>query len=123
MHVVEDGFEDRVREPRSQDVQRLDERHARLQQRRELLIKDEEFPAGNLAPLQQRGELDAGERAPVDYDTARTTDTTRYAAFFHAMLERGVALAPGPYEVSFVSGAHTLDLVDYTDSGIAIADA
>ena len=32
---------------------------------------------------------------PRDYDEARTTDTERFARFFHAMLDRGVALAPG----------------------------
>jgi glutamate-1-semialdehyde 2,1-aminomutase len=42
----------------------------------------------------------------VDYDSARTTDTGHYGAFFHAMLKRGVALAPGPYEVSFPGLAH-----------------
>ncbi len=30
-----------------------------------------------------------------------------YGKFFHAMLERGVALAPGAYEILFVSLAHT----------------
>ena len=30
-----------------------------------------------------------------------------YARFFRAMLDRGVALAPGPYEVAFTSMAHT----------------
>ncbi|MHB2027827.1 MAG: glutamate-1-semialdehyde 2,1-aminomutase [Acidimicrobiales bacterium] len=30
-----------------------------------------------------------------------------YASFFHAMLERGVALAPGAYEILFVSLAHS----------------
>ena len=29
-----------------------------------------------------------------------------YRAFFHAMLRRGVALAPGPYEVLFPGLAH-----------------
>ncbi|HLI38812.1 MAG TPA: aspartate aminotransferase family protein, partial [Streptosporangiaceae bacterium] len=29
-----------------------------------------------------------------------------YAAFFHAMLERGVYLPPSPYEAWFVSAAH-----------------
>lgn len=43
----------------------------------------------------------------IDYDTAKATDQKRYAAFFHAMLRRGVALAPGPYEVAFPSLAHT----------------
>ena len=48
----------------------------------------------------------------VDYDTARTTDTARYAAFFHAMLRRGVALAPGPYEVAFPGLAHDDGVID-----------
>lgn len=48
----------------------------------------------------------------VDYDTARTTDTTRYAAFFHAMLQRGVAMAPGPYEVAFPGLAHDDAVLD-----------
>jgi glutamate-1-semialdehyde 2,1-aminomutase len=48
----------------------------------------------------------------VDYDTARTTDTARYAAFFHAMLRRGVAMAPGPYEVAFPGLAHDDAVLD-----------
>ncbi len=48
----------------------------------------------------------------VDYDTARTTDTACYAAFFHAMLARGVALAPGPYEVAFPGLAHDDAVLD-----------
>ena len=32
--------------------------------------------------------------------------TGLYAEFFRAMLDRGVALAPGPYEVAFPSMAH-----------------
>ena len=35
-----------------------------------------------------------------------------YAAFFHAMLDRGVALAPGAYEVLFPGLAHTDDVLD-----------
>jgi glutamate-1-semialdehyde 2,1-aminomutase len=50
--------------------------------------------------------------APVDYATAQHTDTARYAAFFHAMLDRGVALAPGAYEVLFPGLAHTSTVVD-----------
>jgi len=41
-----------------------------------------------------------------DYDTARTTDATAYAAFFHAMLDRGVYLPPSAYEAWFLSAAH-----------------
>ena len=35
-----------------------------------------------------------------------------YPALFHALLRRGVALAPGPYEILFPSLAHTPDVLD-----------
>ena len=37
---------------------------------------------------------------------AASAATGLYARFFRAMLDRGVALAPGPYEVAFPSMAH-----------------
>ena len=38
----------------------------------------------------------AGEgAAPTNFAEASTTDEQVYAAFFHAMLREGVALAPG----------------------------
>jgi glutamate-1-semialdehyde 2,1-aminomutase len=37
---------------------------------------------------------------------ARKSDTKRFQTFFHAMLDRGVYLAPSPYEAGFVSLAH-----------------
>jgi glutamate-1-semialdehyde 2,1-aminomutase len=39
-----------------------------------------------------------------------------YRKFFHAMLERGVALAPGAYEIFFVSLAHTKEDLERTVS-------
>lgn len=42
----------------------------------------------------------------TDYAGARSADTKRYARYFHAMLERGVALAPSQFEAAFVSLAH-----------------
>ncbi|MEQ1787113.1 MAG: glutamate-1-semialdehyde 2,1-aminomutase [Acidimicrobiales bacterium] len=56
--------------------------------------------------------LHFGREAPVDYPTAQQTDTARYATFFHAMLDRGVAMAPGAYEVLFPGLAHTDAVVD-----------
>ena len=46
--------------------------------------------------------------SPVgDYEgAAASASTGLYAPLFRAMLERGVALAPGPYEVGFPSMAH-----------------
>jgi glutamate-1-semialdehyde 2,1-aminomutase len=52
------------------------------------------------------------EDVPVDYDTAKRTDTGLYARFFHAMLERGVAMAPGAYEVLFPGLAHDDEVID-----------
>jgi len=51
-----------------------------------------------------------GEVAPVDFATASTSvDLGRYPRWFHGMLDRGIALAPGPYEVLFPSLAHSAD--------------
>jgi glutamate-1-semialdehyde 2,1-aminomutase len=53
-----------------------------------------------------------GADPATDYPSAQRTDTARYAAFFHAMLDRGVALAPGAYEVMFPGLAHTDVIID-----------
>ncbi len=42
----------------------------------------------------------------TDYASARASDTGRYAAFFHSMLERGVSPPPSAFETWFVSTAH-----------------
>ncbi|MCW2768028.1 MAG: hemL2, partial [Nocardioides sp.] len=41
-----------------------------------------------------------------DFGDASRTDSRAYAAFFHAMLERGVYLPPSAYEAWFLSSAH-----------------
>jgi glutamate-1-semialdehyde 2,1-aminomutase len=53
-----------------------------------------------------------GPALPVDYASATTCDEAGYARFFHAMLSRGVALAPGAYEVMFCGLPHTDDLLE-----------
>ena len=50
----------------------------------------------------------------VDYASARTSDTKRYARFFHAMLDRGVYLAPSQFEVGFLSLAHSEQDIEQT---------
>ena len=42
----------------------------------------------------------------ADFAAASQQDTAAYAAFFHAMLDRGVHLPPSAYEAWFVSSAH-----------------
>ena len=51
--------------------------------------------------------------APVNFAEAKVRcENGLYRSFFHAMLERGVALAPGAYEILFVSMAHSADDLD-----------
>jgi glutamate-1-semialdehyde 2,1-aminomutase len=45
---------------------------------------------------------------------AQVADTQRYAAFFHAMLERGVYLPPSQFEAWMLSVAHGESVVDET---------
>lgn len=55
----------------------------------------------------------------VDYDSAVTADTTRYAAYFNAMLDQGIYLAPSQFEAMFMSAAHTEDDLSRTRAAIA----
>jgi glutamate-1-semialdehyde 2,1-aminomutase len=50
--------------------------------------------------------------APTNFAEAKTTDEQVYRTFFHAMLDEGIALAPGAYEALFVGLAHTDDVLD-----------
>ncbi len=47
-------------------------------------------------------------------DSKAAADNGMFAKFFHAMRNRGVALAPGPYEVMFPSLAHSAEDIDQT---------
>src|SRR5699024_1671147 len=52
------------------------------------------------------------DQGVVDFDTARTTDTEVFAAFFHSMLEQGVYLPPAAFEAWFFSSAHDEAAID-----------
>ena len=58
--------------------------------------------------------LHFGATQPTDYDSAKTTNEAHYALVFHELLARGVAIAPGAYEVMFPGMAHTDDILDQT---------
>jgi glutamate-1-semialdehyde 2,1-aminomutase len=53
------------------------------------------------------GMVCGGHESAVDFEGAKRTDEAAYASFFHAMLDEGVAMAPGAYEALFVGLAHT----------------
>jgi glutamate-1-semialdehyde 2,1-aminomutase len=50
-----------------------------------------------------------------------TADTARYGAFFRALLDRGVSLAPSQFEAAFISAAHTTTDLDTTIAGARAA--
>jgi glutamate-1-semialdehyde 2,1-aminomutase len=50
----------------------------------------------------------------VDYGTAKKSDTAAYGRYFHAMLARGIYLAPSQFEAGFVSLAHSRKDLDRT---------
>ena len=86
--------------------------------------------AGLASVLPQVGSLLGlffGSNPPTDFDEAKVVaDNGVYPKVFHALLDRGVALAPGPYEALFPSLAHGDAVVDETiqiaaDSAEAVA--
>jgi glutamate-1-semialdehyde 2,1-aminomutase len=54
-------------------------------------------------------------RVPVrDYETAKMSDTRRFARFFMEMMEQGIYLPPSQFEAWFISLAHTEKDIDRT---------
>jgi len=52
--------------------------------------------------------------AVTDFDSAKTSDTAAFAAYFNRMLENGIYLPPSQFEACFVSAAHTAADLDAT---------
>lgn len=54
-------------------------------------------------------------KGPVtDFDSAKTSDTDKFASYFRSMLEQGVYLPPSQFEACFISAAHTREDLDKT---------
>ena len=92
-----------------------DEVYAHLNAAAEVLktaVSDELTLAGVAHVVQATGTMfsvfftDPGPDGVRDFDDAQRTDSAAYAAFFHAMLDRGVHLPPSAYEAWFLSAAH-----------------
>jgi glutamate-1-semialdehyde 2,1-aminomutase len=54
------------------------------------------------------------ETPVTDYESAKRSDTQRFAAFFRHMLDRGVYLAPSQFEAGFVGTMHSEADIDAT---------
>jgi glutamate-1-semialdehyde 2,1-aminomutase len=49
-----------------------------------------------------------------DADEARTSDSPKFARFFHGMIDRGINIPPSQFEAMFLSTAHTDADIDRT---------
>ena len=47
------------------------------------------------------------KHAVVDYDTAKSSDTKMFTAYFKEMIRRGIYLPPSQFETAFISFAHS----------------
>lgn len=54
------------------------------------------------------------EKNVIDYETATSSDTEKYAAYFNYMLQNHIYLAPSQYEAMFVSAAHSGEDIETT---------
>jgi len=73
-------------------------------------LKDASKKAGISARFYRAGTIFCTyftDRDVYDYETAKASDTERFAKFFRGMLERGIYLAPSQFEAGFLSIAHT----------------
>ena len=89
----------------------------------------EVFATAGVTAQVQRAETIIGiyfsETPVTTYAEAKRADVALYRRFFHALLRRGVYIAPSPYEVLFVSLAHTWDDLGRTidTAAAALSDA
>jgi glutamate-1-semialdehyde 2,1-aminomutase len=73
--------------------------------------------AGAVVSFNRVGSMFCGfftDKKVVDYDTATSSDTEKYAVFFKEMQEQGIYIAPSQFETSFISLAHTNEDIDKT---------
>jgi glutamate-1-semialdehyde 2,1-aminomutase len=53
-------------------------------------------------------------RSVRNLDDAKTADLARFTRFFHALLKRGIYIAPSQFETGFLSAAHTAKDIEQT---------
>jgi glutamate-1-semialdehyde 2,1-aminomutase len=61
------------------------------------------------------------DRPVRNWTDARSADLPRFARFFHALLDRGVYIAPSQFETGFLSAAHTR--ADLAATSLALREA
>jgi len=54
------------------------------------------------------------DKAVMDFDSAKTSDTVLFTRYFNSMLEQGIYLPPSQFEACFVSSVHEKEDLDKT---------
>jgi len=60
------------------------------------------------------GSLFFAAEPVVDFATAKAGDPSLFTKYYEGMLEQGIYLAPSPFEASFLSSAHTDEMIEKT---------
>ncbi|MBE0477396.1 MAG: glutamate-1-semialdehyde 2,1-aminomutase [Coriobacteriia bacterium] len=89
----------------------LERKGARLEAGLRAAVKGAGIPA-HLTRVGSMACMFFTDEEVVDWSSAATCDTERYAAYFRGMLERGFTLAPSQFEATFVGLAHTDEELD-----------
>ena len=55
-----------------------------------------------------------GVDSAANFEEVNNSDTEKYSRFFYSMLNRGIYLAPSPYELAFLSTAHDQEILNET---------
>ena len=58
------------------------------------------------------------DRPVRNWSDARAADLPRFSRFFHALLDRGVYIAPSQFETGFLSAAHTAEDISETSQAL-----
>ncbi len=91
--------------------------YRKLEEKTKLLADNARKIFGDKVWVNQVGSLMSiffTSKEVVDFDSAKTSDTEAYAAYFNAMLHAGIYLAPSQFEAMFVSAAHTDEEIEKT---------
>lgn len=85
----------------------LDKKSAQI----ELAMKNKGFNVNRVGSLLTAFFTD---EKVIDYDTAKTSNTKKYAEYFNYMQNNGIYIAPSQFEAMFVSASHSDIDIQYT---------
>ena len=91
---------------KSKNFEAIHKRAAKFYQQIWAMILDAAWPV-QLNALGPMFTLFFNSGPVTDYETAKRSDTKRFAKFFHECLKNGVYLAPSQFEANFITAAHS----------------